>query len=399
MDVTAAKLEPTPYHRAMVDYLRSQERELWKWFASAQAKKEYTEALRLALLKTTYRLDAEGHPELAQATEEAKAALGLSFPVTLYQAQQTNELNAALYFIPGEGHVVLSGPLLATLNPTELRSVLGHELAHYLLWQQDGGEFLVADRLLQAIADDPRAAPSHGQSAHRYRLYTEIYADRGSLAVTKDLHSVVSGLVKVETGLNHVSGASYLKQADEVFAQSNVKTEGLSHPEAFIRARALRLWSENGAKVEQQVAAMIEGNGEELDLVGQRRSTELVRRLLGQFLRPKWFQTEGTLAHARMFFSDFVPATVDDPGLEMELTEEGAKCREWLGYILLDFAVIDPELEDLPLACAWEWAKKLKIEAAFEKILMKELKMKARDLKKLKAEAAERVAKGEGGRE
>src|SRR5882672_162888 len=96
-----AKLEPTPYHRALVDYLRSQEQELWKWFASAQAKKEYTEALRLALLKSTYRLDAEGHPELAQAAEEVKAGLGLDLPVTLYQAQQTHELNAALFFIPG----------------------------------------------------------------------------------------------------------------------------------------------------------------------------------------------------------------------------------------------------------------------------------------------------------
>src|SRR5882724_3638611 len=107
MALPAAKLEPTPYHRALVDYLRAQEQELWKWFASAQAKIEYTEALRLALLKTTYRLDAQGHPELAQAAEEAKAALGLDFPVTLYQAQQSGELNAALYFIPGEGHVVL----------------------------------------------------------------------------------------------------------------------------------------------------------------------------------------------------------------------------------------------------------------------------------------------------
>src|SRR5882757_1520663 len=129
MVVTVATLQPTPYHRALVDYLRSQEPDLWRWFASAQAKQEYTEALRMALLKTTYRLDAQGHPELAQAVEEVKARLGLDFPVTLYQAQQTNELNAALYFIPGEGHVVLSGPLLATLNPVELRSVLGHELA------------------------------------------------------------------------------------------------------------------------------------------------------------------------------------------------------------------------------------------------------------------------------
>ena len=392
MAVTA-KLEPTPYHRALVEYLQTQEADLWRWFASAQAKQEYTEALRLALLKTTYRLDADGHPELAQAVEEVKGRLGLDFPVTVYQAQQTAQLNAALYFIPGEGHVVLTGPLLATLNPVELRSVLGHELAHYLLWQQNGGEYLVADRLLQAIADDPRAASSHGQSAHRYRLYTEIFADRGSLSATQELHSVVSGLVKVETGLNHVSGASYIKQAEEVFVQANVKTEGLSHPETFIRARALRLWAEGDAEVERQVAAMIEGNGEALDLVGQARWSQLVRRFLEQLLKPKWFQTDVVLAHAKCFFSDFTPATGDDAGLIAELAAENTKCQEWLNYILLDFAVVDPELEDLPLAAAWEWAVKLGSEAGFEKMLVKELKMKARDLKKLKADAEERVGR------
>ena len=180
------KLEPTPYHRELVDYLHSQERELWTWFSSAEAKTEYTETLRLALLKTTYRLDAEAHPDLVRSAEEAKTTLGLEFPVTLYQAQQSDQLNATLYYIPDEGHLVLSGPLLATLTPVELKSVLGHELAHYLLWQHEGGAFLIADRILQALAEDPRSAPPHEESAQRYRLYTEIFADRGSLAVTKD---------------------------------------------------------------------------------------------------------------------------------------------------------------------------------------------------------------------
>ena len=38
-----------------------------------------------------------------------------------------------------------------------------------------------ADRLLQAAANDPRATPGHVQTARRFRLYTELYADRGAL--------------------------------------------------------------------------------------------------------------------------------------------------------------------------------------------------------------------------
>ena len=252
-------LEPLPYHVEVREYLKSRERELWHWFASAQAKADYTESLRLELLKSTYRLDAEGHPELYVHLNEAKARLQLDIPVTLYQAQNCSQLNASLFFIPEEGHIVFSGPVLTLLNAEELKSVLGHELAHYHLWGRDGGEFHIADRLLQAVANDPRASSSHEQTVRRYQLYTEIFADRGSLCVTSDVNPVVAGLVKVQTGLSQVSAPGYLKQAEEIFAQGNVATEGLSHPEAFIRARALALWQEHRDNASAQIIDMIEG--------------------------------------------------------------------------------------------------------------------------------------------
>src|SRR5262249_31805553 len=199
-------------------------------------------------LRSTYRLQPESHPELYQAVDAAKARLDLDIPVTLYQAQQGTESNATLYFIPGEGHLVFFGPVLALLDPTELKSVIGHELAHYLLWVRENGEFHIADRLVQAVAADPRASASHEQTARRYRLYTEIYADRGSLCVTGELNPVIAGLVKIETGLSHVSAESYLRQAEEIFASGAVVTEGLSHPETFIRALALALWHRHASR-------------------------------------------------------------------------------------------------------------------------------------------------------
>ena len=48
-------LEPLPYHVELRDYLKSRERELWDWFASARAKADYTENLRMQLLKSTPR--------------------------------------------------------------------------------------------------------------------------------------------------------------------------------------------------------------------------------------------------------------------------------------------------------------------------------------------------------
>ena len=390
-------LEPLPYHTDVRDYLKSHERELWDWFASARAQADHTENLRLELLKSSYRLDAGGHPELYQAVEAAKTRLQLDIPVTVYQAQNSHNLNATLYFIPGEGHVVFSGPVLTLLNADELKSVLGHELAHYHLLERDGGEFHVAERLIQTVAGDPRASACHEQTARWFQLYTEIFADRGSLCVTEDAHSVIAGLVKIETGLAQVSGASYLQQADEIFAQEAVATKGMSHPETFIRARALALWQDHREEAASRIASMIEGAAalDELDLIGQVRLTQSTRRMLERFLQPKWFQTPMILGHAKLFFGDFQPTTGKEPMGFDGFKLSDAKLREYLCYVLLDFVTADPDLEDLPLAAALEMSRKLELDAQFEKLAAKELKLKVRDVRKIKEQAVELLAKAE----
>ena len=397
METPAEPLRPLPYHSELRDYLKQHERDLWHWFASAKAKADYTEQLRLELLKSTYRLDAESHPDLYRATDEAKARLDLNIPVTIYQAQQSTQPNAALFYIPGEGHLVFSGPALSLLQGDELKAVLAHELAHYHLWQFDGGEFHIADRLLQAVANDPRAASSHEQSARWFQLYTEIFADRGSLRATGDIRPVIAGLVKMQTGLAQVSAASYLKQAEEIFQKSNLKTEGLSHPEDFIRARALALWAEQGEAAAEPIREMIEGRSalDELDLTGQVRLTTLTRLLLEQLLQPKWFQTPAALGHARLFFNDFMPAATRDLAALDPLKFSDPKLREYLCYILLDFVAVDPELDEMPLAAAFELSRQLEIDGQLEKLVTRELKVKARDVKRLKEQAAEMLARAE----
>ena len=393
MQARSESLQALPYHAELRNYLKEQEPALWQWFSSAQAKMEYTESLRLELLKSTYRLDAGSHPELYRATEEAKVKLGLEIPVTVYQAQHMTELNAALFYIPGEGHVVLSGPALSLLTYEEFKAVLGHELAHYRLWQADAGEFLVADRLLQAVAHDHRAESSHVQSARWFQLYTEIYADRGSLIACENIEAAVAGLVKMMTGLQHVSGASYVKQAEEVFQQSKVKTSALSHPEAFIRARALQLWAAEEPEIDQMVREMIEGAAsfDDLDLLGQAELTATTRQFLEAYLQPKWFQTGAVLGHAKLFFDDFKAGKNDK--FDARISEP--RLKDYFCFLMLDFAAVDPELDQLPLAAAFQWSKRLEIEAEFEKLAVKELKLKARAITKLKNEAEELLLKAE----
>lgn len=402
MVVADSPLSPLPYHHALAEYLRTEEPETWAWFDSAEVKSEFAENLRVDLLKQTYRLDAAAYPGLFAALTDAQAKLSIDVPVTLYQAQTNHQLNAALYHLPGEAHVVFEGALLQLLTPAELRAVLGHELAHHQLWS-GAGRMLLADRILQAMATDPRAQPSHFESHRLMRLYTEIYADRGALKVTGDPNVVISALVKLATGLTQVDPAGYVRQAEEIFARAKVKTEGVSHPEAFIRARAIMLWAENAPNVEQEIVRMIEGDRslDKLDLLGQQRMSALTRRWLQLFLRPAWIRTDAVRGQVRLFFPDFdfaMEAHRDD-ALLMELREASPSVRDYFCYLLLDFCAVDAELELEPLKAAFVLASELGWDERLEALAVKELKVKKRDAQKLRGEARAVDEQAEPGQE
>src|SRR5262249_38840421 len=124
------RLAPLAYQREVVAFLKRTEPELWRWASSVQAQTEYAEGVRTQLLRDTYRLDADAHPELAASCPAVASALGIDAPVTLYQSGGA-QMNAMLWYLPGEAHVIFSGQVLSVLRGAELRALLGHELAHY----------------------------------------------------------------------------------------------------------------------------------------------------------------------------------------------------------------------------------------------------------------------------
>jgi hypothetical protein len=139
------------------------------------------------------------------------------------------------------------------------------------------------------------------------------------------------------------------------------------------------------------------------DLLGQARLTQTTRRLLDEFLQPKWFRTPAVIGHAKLFFDDFRPtARISAASTEADALSESLvlnlkdpKLREYVCYVLLDFVTADPELDEVPLAAALEFSRRLDIEAPFEKLAARELKMKARDVRRVKDQAAELLAKAE----
>lgn len=377
-------LTPLPYQQALAAHLQAHEPEVWRWAASGEAREEHAAAVRAELLRNSYRLDATAHPDLHAHARLAAQRLGVTASITLYQARD-GAMNAAIHFVPGEAHIVLSGPLLERLQGPELQAVLGHELAHYLLWARDGGKYHVVDRLLHAASADPRADASHLQAARRYALYTEAFADRGGCVACGALEPAVSALIKIETGLTQVNVASYLAQAEEICADPATQTRGASHPEVFVRARAMRLWTERQHDAEDWLATALEGPLDlgTLDMLGQQRVGALTRGAIAQLLQRAYLQSEPLLAHARRFFPDFAPPTSAMPPPE----PVPAGLHDYLASVLVDFVAADPELDDVTLAAALGLAEALGCAEPLEQRVVKDLRFPKRSLTRVKRDA------------
>jgi hypothetical protein len=385
----SADLKPLPYHEAIRDYLRTEEAEVWRWYASNKVRAEQAEAVRFELLKSTYRVDRASQPNLYTAAESVAEKLGLAVPMTIYQAQNPVGLNASLAYVPDEAHIVLHGPVAAKLSESELGALLGHELSHLLLWRCADGEYLIVDQMLAALTNDAAAETPHFASARLWRLHNEIYCDRGALAAVGDPLVVVAMLLKVHTQLDEVNAESYLRQAEEIFSQGrgHVRTEELTHPEAFIRTRAVKLWADGDPEADAKIREMIEGRPvlADLDLLGQRRVGGLTRRLVDVLLSRPALQTESVLAHARLFFEDYVPPSdlLEDPALADDLRTADAAMQDYYCFVLLDFVTADRDLEELPLAAALGLSEKLGLRDRFAEIAQRELRLRKKQLEKI----------------
>jgi hypothetical protein len=391
-------LTPTGYLSAVRDLLRATEPELWSFFASSASRADLAEEARRELLRAAYRLDRSAHGPLVDAAALAADRLGIDDPVTLYQAQDGSSegANALVVSLPGEVHIVFSGRLLELVDGPELVAVVGHELAHHLLWSIDGGDFWVLDRLVHGAAGDVAAEPCHEETARLVRLHTELMADRGGLVAAEgDVETAVAALVKISTGLRSVSGASYLAQAAEVVDGGSEASAGLSHPEVFLRVWALDRWAGGGPGVDAEVAERLTGavDLDRLDVLAQRRVADGVLALIRRFSAYPWAATDAVLGHARLFGDLVLPAEPPrSPAMPAPLEPSPAGLADLHAYVLLDLATVDEDIEQPALAAALVLSEELGIAKRFDAIVAKELVIPAKDVKARRKEAASVLA-------
>lgn len=388
--------QATAWHRALLKYLQTQEPALWDWFSSHKARSESSDGVRLELLKSGYRLDREAAGGIYETAEAVAEKMHLKSTVTLYQAQQAAGLNASLAWLPNEAHVVLHGPVQETLTQTELAALMAHEFAHHELYTIDDGAYLVVEQILAAMVTDQAADASHDCTYRTHRLHTELYCDRRAAEVTGSIADCVCALVKMETGLKDVSAEAYLKQANEVLSDSEQKTkgsDGITHPEMFIRAKALQLWQDTPADADNALRRLVEGLPElrQMDFLRQQQMQELTSGFLSAFLADDWIQTDLMLGHAKRFFEDFQWPAAPSPDAYVSLKGQLAVCdeqlRNYFCFVLLDFATYDADLEEGPLAAAFLLAERVGLSNELRALAAKELKFGKRALQKVETDA------------
>jgi Peptidase family M48 len=300
----ADRLVPLKYHDDLVSYLQRDEAAVWEWSRSAEVRQRQADEMRDAMLRQTYRLEPEGHPVIYAACQRAMEKLGIEAPATLYQAAD-GMMNAALCFIPGEVHLIFYGPILEKLSGDELLALMGHELAHYRLWTAKDGAYYNVSRVLDHALSYSDASPSHRETARLFSLHTELYADRGAAIVADSTAPAIAVLVKTMTGISAVDPAAYLRQAEELDAKAE-KSDGQSHPEVFLRARALDQWWREieGAEdwIEKRLCGVL--SIESLDLLRQRELSKMTRAFFVRLLAELGIQSEQAATQVRRYFPD-----------------------------------------------------------------------------------------------
>jgi len=367
-----------PYLQTTTQFFQRQPA-VWQFFANHQHKAEQLKEFKTDLLKNTYKFDEASEPSLYQKVTLAKEKLILSLPVILYQAQHSDDINASILYINEEAHIVFSGKLLQLLNEDELLAVIAHELSHIKLYTQLNRNIEVADRIITAIGNHHGSTPAHYETARLFKLYTEIFCDRGAYAVTGTYGPIISSLVKIATGLQTVNADSYIKQAEEIFAtDAGTKTAGVSHPENFIRARAIWLWHSKTEKAEPAIKQMIEGHTglDELDLFRQQLMTTVTEQIIKLILSPAWMQTPQTMALGKQYFGNLDLNEQPDKIKLLGLVESmHTNLQDYLAYVLYDFATADKQLEDVPLGYCFLLADEFKLDKNFATAVKKEKKL------------------------
>ncbi|GAB2681814.1 M48 family metalloprotease [Kribbella swartbergensis] len=360
-------LSPLRYHRAVLACVRRVDERAW-----AALLDRPTGRLDDVLLRNAYRLEEAAHPEVHEAGRRAAEALGVDAELEFFQVN--GEPNACYVHQAGTAVVVFEGSLLETLDPDELTAVMGHELAHRVLWDAEDGAYLAVDRLLDAAAGDARTPQQYLETQRRWSLATELFADRGALTACGDVGITIRALLKLQTGLSTADPDAYLRQADEIDLSTG--SRGTSHPEGVARAWALKRWLA-GEDMESLITGPLDVDAP--DLLDAALLRDLSREFAASIAHTEGLRTDAVATFAAGFSDPPAPLGVpaspvprfDEPlavrpvdGAALPRPRPLAEAtKRYLCYLLLDLATADPDTGDAGLIASMAIARRAGLTA------------------------------------
>jgi len=372
-------IKPLAYHENIVDWLCTNEDGVWDWFSMRKLQDDQDTETRDLLLKETYRLSREAHGAVYDCCETAMAKLGVEAPVTLYQAGD-GAMNAALFFIPDEVHIVLYGPVLEKLSKVELTALFGHEVSHYLLWTLQDRRYRIAQQIIDDSAQQSVSDYALSETARLYRLSTEVFADRGATLAAGGAEPAIAVLLKVMTGLATTDPTAFLEQAAELDAKGEINKSS-SHPEVYLRALFIDRWERGDSpqqEVDSWVLAKLKGPLAigSLDLIDQARLTATTRQFFSLLLYDTTLASEMVVTQVKQFFPDWQAGeTALDPSSLTELATDKS-IRDYLIALIFDLAHADPDQTEEMLARGGKFAAAMDWEADYRENLKALLKMR-----------------------
>ncbi|MEM9311789.1 MAG: M48 family metalloprotease [Pseudomonadota bacterium] len=339
-------IAPLTYHEAIADWLSTHEKGVWDWFSMRKLQEEQDAETRDLLLQQTYRLSRESHTTAYECCERAMTKLGVDAPLTIYQASD-GAMNAALFFIPGEVHIVLYGAVLEKLSEVELTALFGHEVSHYLLWSIGDRRYRIAQQIIDDAVQQSASDSTLYETARLYLLATEVFADRGSALAADGIAPAISVLLKVMTGLAQTDPSAFLEQAAELDAKDEIN-KGTTHPEVYLRALFIDRWyggEQSADAVDAWVLSKLKGPLAigSLDLVDQHTMLLATRQFFALLLHDTELASAMVATQVKQFFPDW---GAEEERLDPETLKTVAadrSVRDYLIALIIDLAHADPD--------------------------------------------------------
>ncbi|MBD3162496.1 MAG: M48 family metalloprotease [Candidatus Eisenbacteria bacterium] len=211
-------------------------------------RRNQDQGIREKLLKHGIRLTERISPRIYGIFSDLCTALDISTEKEIFclPDQKVNAFAAVDVREDGAHSLIgVTSGALEILDDAELRSILGHEIGHFLYGN---------NRLNALISTDPNnpsatVLPPLGESLFlRWRKKAEISADRVGLLGSRDFKASARGLLKATFGLSeknlNLDIDALLAQIDEIKGHREMITESFaSHPLLPIRLKALQLFS------------------------------------------------------------------------------------------------------------------------------------------------------------